>query len=340
MPIKGMTDRESLRPRLPRLGKLRKGAEKTGNKPGADLDHFRLDSKHPEVTAAFVEAYGETPRVINAILYGNTVKDVFPTWIEAWDAAGLVMRSDGENWLLWRDGSEYKRGSKPHRDIEGQSIVGRLEFLVPELLSAGIVGTVTIETHSNNDIRNISTVLATIEQERGGLRGAQIVIRRVLESISIPGWGDRKGQRSRADKWLVKIELPRAMFAALEAADQTRAALPAPQEDYVDGDYHEVEPEEEGPEDPKDNHWLNWVDSKGRTARNAVFGLIKRLGLEKDEAYEVLGIESLYDWHPDTTKFDEVGRGAAMMELKERLEEYAESKPPSEPEPEEDSPPF
>ena len=53
MPIKGLTDRKSLKPRLPSLGKLRKGAEKTANKPGADLAYFRFTSDNPEVVEAF-----------------------------------------------------------------------------------------------------------------------------------------------------------------------------------------------------------------------------------------------------------------------------------------------
>jgi hypothetical protein len=215
MPIKNLTDRDSLRPQLARLGKLRKGGEKTGNKPGDDLPYFRPDMNDPDVQRAFVEAYGEQPKMVNVILFYETLEDNFSTWIECWDASGLVFRSDGEFWRVWRDGSSYKRGEKPHIDKEGQDIVGRLEFLVPELIQQGYVGTVTLETHSNHDLRNIGAVLLAAEQERGTLRGAQFVLRRVEEEISVPGWGDRKGKRSKATKHLVKIEPPRQLFTAM-----------------------------------------------------------------------------------------------------------------------------
>lgn len=226
MPIKDLTDRESLRPRLARLGRLRKGGEKTGNKPGADLDHFRPTFGDPEVQQAFVDAYGEQPRIINLILFYETLEENFSTWIEAWDASGMLFRSDGEYWRVWREGGGYKRGQKPHVDHEDQSIVGRLEFLVPELIQQKFIGTVTLETHSNHDLRNIASVLLAAEQERGSLRGAEFVMRRVQEEISIPGWGERKGKRSKAKKWLVKLEPPRRMFEAmLEVPMAERPAL-------------------------------------------------------------------------------------------------------------------
>ena len=238
MPIKGLTDRDSVVPKLPRLGKLRKGAEKKGNKPGEDLPYFRPDFNDPDVQSAFIEAYGEQPKVINVILYYDTLEDTFPTWIESWDASGMKFRSDGENWVIWRDGSGYKRGRKPHQDDRDQFEVGRFEFLIPELLQKGIYGTVTLETHSNHDLRHISGVLAMVEEQRGGhLRGAQLTMRRVLENISVPGWGDRKGKRSRADKWLVKLFAPQQMSNLLEVVEQSdRPALQA----TVDTDTGEI----------------------------------------------------------------------------------------------------
>lgn len=216
MAIKGLTDRETLKPRLPRLGKLRKGGEKSSkNKPGPDLDYFRFTSDNPDVVRAFYAAYNKQPRVVNAVMFYDSAEENFESWLEAWDASGMVFRSDGENWIVWREGSEYRRGEKPHTDHPDQFEVGRLEVVIPELLAAGYVGTVTLETHSNHDLRNITSVLYAAEYERGSLRGAQFTLRRVEEEISVPGWGDRAGKRSKAKKWLVRLEAPNRMFGGL-----------------------------------------------------------------------------------------------------------------------------
>jgi len=244
MPIKGLTSRDDLKPRLPRLGKLRKGAEKKGNKPGQDLSHFRFTSDNEKVEKAFYDAYSKEPRVINVILFHETLEENFETWIEAWDSSGLVFRSDGENWVVWRDGSSYIRGKKAHQDHPDQKEVGRLEVIIPELLQQGFVGSVTLETHGNHDLRNIASVLMTAEEERGSLRGAQFVLRRVEEEISVPGWGDRKGQRSKAKKWLVKLEMPRRIFENLLNAPEPEKQLPE-SVDIETGEVVEVEAEPE-----------------------------------------------------------------------------------------------
>lgn len=208
MPIKNLTDRETLKPRFPRIGKLRKGAEKSGNKPGDDLDHFRFTSDNENAVQAFRDVYGDNPRVVNAVMCYHDYDNCFSSWIECWDASGLVFRSDGENWLIWRDGSAYKRGTKPHTDVDGQRIVGRLEFIIPELWDLGYRGSVTLETHSNHDLRHIGGVLLAAESGRESLYGMQFVLRRVQEEISTPGWGERADKRSKAKKWLVKLEPP------------------------------------------------------------------------------------------------------------------------------------
>ena len=244
MPIKGLTDRASLRPQLARLGKLRKGAEKTDPKrPGKDLDHFRPDFSSPEVQQAFEDAYGKQPKMINIALFYKTLEECFSTWIEAWDASGMVFRSDGEFWHVWREGDTYKRGRKPHQDHPDQRNKGRLEFIIPELVNQGYRGSVTLETSSINDLLNISNTLAMIERHSGTLENANLILYREKETISTPGWGDRKGQRSQTEKWLVKIRLPRRVFdAILEGTIEDRPALEAGDVDVTTGEIVEELP--------------------------------------------------------------------------------------------------
>lgn len=208
-PIYGLTT--DIKPRFPRLGKLKKGGEKVKGGYGPDLDHFRFTSDSPEILEAFQEAYGEKPVSIPVYIPAETPEEAFPTWAELWGASGLVHRCDGQNMTIWLEGGKYLNGSKPcpggHRDGDPKNdAVGRLGLILPGLIEAGYVGTVTLETHSKNDIIGILSVLQATYNARHDLRGILFNLRRVQESITTPGFGDRKGQRSRTNKWLVRLE--------------------------------------------------------------------------------------------------------------------------------------
>lgn len=211
MPIKGLTHAADIRPRLPRLGKLRKGGEKTSKGFGPDLDHFRFTSDNAKIEQAFAARFGKTPNSLVVYMPYQTLDENFPTWAEVWGASGLEHRCDGEFMAVWREGSKMVRGRKPcmggHKEGDyRKDSVGRLEVVIPELLVAGFVGTVTMETHALNDIAFIAGVLADVEAKRGSLRGVGFRLYRHKENISVPGWGERSNQRTRVDKWLVKIE--------------------------------------------------------------------------------------------------------------------------------------
>jgi len=206
MPIKGLTTRNDITPRFRTLGKLRKGGEKTPKGYGPDLNHFRFTSDVPEIVEAFTAIYGEQPRAVNVYLPYETTEQNFATWKELWAASGLQHRCDGETMQIW-----LGKDGKYHRDPQpcpgGCDEVGRLEVIIPELIAAGFIGTVTLETHSLNDMIAITQVLLKAEELSGGdLRRVQFTLRRVPERISVPGWGDNKGKRQRVEKWLVKIE--------------------------------------------------------------------------------------------------------------------------------------
>jgi len=236
MPIKNLTD--SITPRFPRLGKLRKGGERPedGKKPGADLDHFRFTSGNPEIVQAFEDAYGKEPRVVQVYIPYAKPDEAFTTWAEIWGATGLIHRCDGETMTIWQENGKYVLGSKPcpggHKDNDYlRDAVGRLDLIIPELIEAGFVGYVTLETHGKNDILAILQTLYAVYEARSnnelGLRGVLFNLRRVQESISTPGFGNQAGKRSRVDKWLVKLE-PAADWMRLQL-EMARSAqmLPA-----------------------------------------------------------------------------------------------------------------
>jgi len=240
MSIKGLTDRESLVPRFPRLGKLRKGGAKPQRGFGKDLDYFRFTSDQVAVVKAFIDAYGEKPARLEVYLPYATPDENFDTWMEQWSAGGLVHRCDGETCTIHRksDGTyahnpipcPYADGKVKRTDSNpGCKIVGRLAIILPDLLRAGFVGYVAMETHSNHDLRNImATLLAVTEARPQGLQGIPFTLRRYKDTISTPA---ENGKRARREKSLValvpmptwvesRMALARAeAFAALPSGD-------------------------------------------------------------------------------------------------------------------------
>ena len=213
--LEGSTD--EVEARFPRLGKIRKGGEKTSSGFGPDLDHFRFvpDQGRPEIGEVFEEVFGKEPRAINVYIPYATPEEAFPTWAEIWGKTGLVHRCDGVHMTVWQEGGKYQRGTKPcpggHKNNDYlQDAVGRLHMVIPELIEAGYVGYVTLETHSKNDIVGILSTLHAVYEARKsnelGLRGVMFTLRRAKESISTPGFGKQAGARSRVDKWLVRLE--------------------------------------------------------------------------------------------------------------------------------------
>ena len=228
MPIKGLTD--NVIPRFPRLGKLRKGGEKKPNGGyGADLDHFRFTSENPAIVQAFSDAYGDNPVSLHVYLPYPQVDANFATWKEAWTAGGLMHRCDGETCQIWRT-PQGKYSQEPKPCPGGCDEIGRLTVILPELIKAGFVGYVTLETHSLHDMMNMTATLLAVAQERvndpRGLQGIEFVLRRKKEKISTPGDG---GKRVTREKWLVSLE-PVASWAAtyLALAGSTMLAIEAP----------------------------------------------------------------------------------------------------------------
>lgn len=243
MPIKGITD--SVQAAFPRIGRLRKGGPKRVKDGkeymGADLTYFRFVSDRPEVQAAFTAAYGDKPALINCYLPHAGIEDNFSTWKERWAAGGLVHRCDGETMVLWlgEDGRHYRT---PKPCDGGCDEVGRLSLWIPELMRAGYIGYVTLETHGINDLLSIQASLQAGLETRGNndLRGIEWRLYRIAETISTPLGPNAPGKRARREKWLVKLE-PAPQWVALQI-EAARAgayrALPAPR--VVDAETGEI----------------------------------------------------------------------------------------------------
>lgn len=249
MPIRGLSTREDAKPSFPNIGKLRKGGPKRQNRPGVDLDHFRFTSDDPDIVAAFTAAYGEKPATLPIFLLHETMEDCFSSWREEYGQNRLCrLRCDGQFWTKWVDESTVHTGERECdrqcRDTEQHcpdcpaAYVGRLEVILRELWEAAFIGVVTMETHSINDIGDISSVLVQNEP----LGGKEFLLKRVERRIGVPNKKTKK--RMAVTKWLVSLELTRDwVLRELDAAKYRRiaelngelsAALPATTEPAVE----------------------------------------------------------------------------------------------------------
>ncbi len=261
MPIKGLTDRKLA---FPEIGQIRKGAPKTGNKPGKDLPYFRVvfDEAEKEAERIFRSVYGAQPREINILLPFNELDRVWEAWLEAYTAGRMVARADGEKFLylldtetgdvVVKDGIDVKTG-QPRPYVEGAPVgyytdkhgqrqpifckpVGRLKVVIPELRRLAYL---TVLTTSIHDIINIDSQLQALQRVNGGkIAGIPLVLRRRPKKVSVP---KPDGQRVRMTKYLLSVEADerwvKAAVAALEAASRpmlaARPAAALPAEDGV-----------------------------------------------------------------------------------------------------------
>jgi len=229
MAIKGLTD--NVLPRFPQLGRLRKGgAKQTKNGKeiyGKDLTYFRFTSERPEIVKAFHDAYGEQPAALHVYLPYARLADNFEAWKELWVKGGMRHRCDGETCVDWL-GPDGKYYHDPIPCPGGCDEVGRLTVILPELMRAGYVGYVTLQTGSINDIQSITASLLAVAEARQdnplGLRGIEFILRRHPEMVSTPGWGDDKASRQRVEKWLVSIE-PTTSWVEMQLQIAARSVL-------------------------------------------------------------------------------------------------------------------
>lgn len=220
MPIKGLTDQATLS--FPKIGDIRKGAPKGKNRPGEDLDYFRVEFREGEDEAGtrFKAIYGDRPREINILLPFPDVERNWETWQEAYTAGALQHRCDGETCVLWRD----QNGEIRHDPIPcpgGCTPVGRLKVIIPELRRLAYL---VVHTTSKWDIIEITRNLQALRQLTGdGISGIPLVLKRRPRKVSVP---TESGKRIRKAMWLLSIEAdPRWVEQQIKA--MKAAAMPA-----------------------------------------------------------------------------------------------------------------
>ena len=234
MAIFGVTNREALDPRFKVIGKLRKGGPKQNGQFGKDLEWFRFTSDKDEVVKAFRQAYGEEPASMEVYFPYPSLEAVFPTFRETYGQNHLLKEQcDGMHIIQWQDGYKMARGhrlcEKKCKDTESRppcpdcplKPIGRLSVILLPLLRAGIVGTVTAETHGWHDILGIANQLVQYEP----LTGRAFRVYREEETIGAPN--KKTNKRMAITKWMVRIEPTQetALMLIGDAQRRARAAL-------------------------------------------------------------------------------------------------------------------
>lgn len=275
MPIKGLTDKGSIEigGGLPRIAKLFKGDKRpeNGNRPGKDLDWFRVEfePEYAYLAPVWEEMYGNQPDTFDHVfLAADSVDDAFSTWLEEWSASGLKHRCDGEGQVLWWD-EDTKFMMRARIDCEAPACeckrIGRINLIFSQFVDAtGVLGYIAVNTHSVHDIIRIYRYLADIERLNGKLTGIPFIFGRVKRSITRPvtekkanGDYERTGARARTEKSLIYLDImPEFMKTRLLPSLKAQPALPA-----------SLDMEDYGPEDDEDTKMLLDGSAKPRFAK-------------------------------------------------------------------------
>jgi len=232
MAIYGVTNREALEARFKVIGKLRKGGPKQNGQFGKDLEWFRFTSDKDDVVKAFRQAYGEEPASMEVYFPYPSLEAVFPTFRETYGQNHLLKEQcDGMHIIQWQDGYRMASGrrlcEKECKNTESRppcpdcplKPIGRLSVILLPLLQAGIVGTVTIETHGWHDILGIANQLVQYEP----LTGRAFRVYREEATIGAPN--KKTNKRMAITKWMVRIEPTQETALMLIGDAQRRAKL-------------------------------------------------------------------------------------------------------------------
>jgi len=229
MPIKGFTDQGFVS--FPKIGDIRKGAEKEPNKPGADLTYFRAVFPEDEggAAATFARVYGDEPREVNVLLPFDEIERCWETWQEEHTAGALQHRCDGETCVMWR-GEDGEMQFTPKPCPGGCVPQGRLKVIVPELRRLAYL---VVHTTSVWDIHEITANLNALKGlTRNGIKGIPLVLKRRPRKISTPRGN---GKRVRQEKWLLSVEADQ-QWVEQQLGAMARAALPATVESDADAE--------------------------------------------------------------------------------------------------------
>lgn len=163
-------------PRVQPIGKIFKGAEKTGNRPGANLDYFRF-VPHGVMSDRLQEIWDQfydKPTEIQIFFKHDNIDQLIDDWYSEFGTGGLIKtKCDGETITEWRDdrGAYHLNSPKPCRAPNSPKGCDKcrasalIKFGVPEFRYMGYSGNFELSTTSINDIVFLKAQLQEIAAE-------------------------------------------------------------------------------------------------------------------------------------------------------------------------------
>jgi hypothetical protein len=225
MPIHGLIPDTPSGSGLPRIGKFHKGLPKevktradgsTYEIVGRDTDYFRVTftEGYEYLAPLFKQEYGAKPRSLPVKINADTVQECFDFWREEWDGAGtLLHRCDGKQQVVTynkRTGFFEQNQHLCAAPACKCASVARLELILPEFFElTGVLGTFTLETHSEQDMRTLYARLSSFQAMVGSLRGLPLHLYREKRSTGAPKIekGQRTGERVKVARAMLDIQI-------------------------------------------------------------------------------------------------------------------------------------
>ena len=164
-------------PRVQPIGKIFKGAEKTGNRPGSNLDYFRFatsGTNSDRLQEVWSQFYGDEPKEINIFFKHDNIDSLIDDWYSEFGTGGLKKtQCNGETITEWRDdrGAYHLNSPKPCRAPNSPKGCDKckasalIKFGIPEFRYMGYSGNIELSTTSINDIIFLKAQLAEIAAE-------------------------------------------------------------------------------------------------------------------------------------------------------------------------------
>lgn len=235
MPINAILEKYTRGRGMERIGVLHKGAKRTqadldANRPGKDLDHFRVEwAEHPELTtdeldAIFEGMVGRQPKMVAPIfMLGETPDEALSMWFEEWGKSGLYHRCNGAEQVTWFNKAT---GRKDHTPIAcaGQGSgcqckqVARLNFYMPDFMRrTRTFSYFTLQTHGTTDLAELYATLMDVYVLAGTLINAPFILTRTPKTFELPEikGGKVTGNRIHVTKSVIALRPAQDTVAAL-----------------------------------------------------------------------------------------------------------------------------
>lgn len=247
MPIENLSDVL----RLPRLGKIRLGEQKTNQQgktyPDA-LDHFLVREDDgitsKEAAQAFHEVYGDQPKVIDIMFPSEDPTAIFPQYYTSYGkTTGKVCQGDGVTARRWvGEGKDRKLTDIPCPGMDCDWFktkkcrrLGTLQVILPNVPGLGVWH---ISTTSKNSLININSGIALLktitgaQSENGLLVGGRIAF--IPLKLRLREMDVQKPDGKLGTIYVLDLANEKVRFADIMQAMNTpplKAFLPDPQED-------------------------------------------------------------------------------------------------------------